>query len=81
MFSGNMLRCGPAERHRQLQCYNPGALRCSSQSESMRHRHTVLEHYLFRARDGSMLMCLGLGMHNIHPSALFRCAFHWKAVP
>ena len=27
----------------------------------LHHRHTILEHYLFRAREGSMLMCLGLG--------------------
>ena len=28
----------------------------------MHCRHTVLEHYLFRGREGSMLMCLGLGV-------------------
>lgn len=40
------------------------------QRQALHYRHTILEHYLFAGRMGSMLMCLGLGKHMglwVHP--------------
>ena len=67
MVCANVLRCGHALQRPQLHASSFAfdiEVRVTI-TGNMRHRHTILEHYLFRARNGSMLMCLGLGTHDM----------------